>query len=88
MLPKAQIYIDGELIGEGELKEFAVKQKPLKNIPDKIEQLIFEFELEPNIKQLNAIINLGNPETFRHKITGIYRNCKKRLKHVQMEMFA
>jgi len=73
MLPKAQIYIDGELIGEGELKEFAVKQKPLKNIPDKIEQIVFEFELESNQEQLNTLINLCQPETFRHKIKRIFR---------------
>jgi len=88
MFPEAKIYIDGKLIGEGALKNYQITLNNFENAPDKIEQLIFEFELEPNIKQLNAIINLGNPETFRHKITGIYRNCKKRLKHVQMEMFA
>jgi len=82
MFPEAKIYIDGKLISEGALKNYQITWNNFENAPDKIEQLIFEFELEPNIKQLNAIINLGNPETFRHKITGIYRNCKKRLKHV------
>jgi len=73
MLPKAQIYIDGELIGEGELKEFVVKQKPLKNIPDKTEQIVFEFELESNQEQLNTLRNLITRIIFRHKTKRIFR---------------